>query len=106
MKTRFSLFVVVAAIAFAVATPSAFAQNMTQDSVKVTTTKKKVVAHKKRHVAKRRGPAYPELEPFRSFGFVGEYPGSCAAHRASGTCMIDLGYGRCAPCSMGGDGFR
>jgi hypothetical protein len=34
-------------------------------------------------------------------GFKGEYPGDCAYMRASGRCMIDLGYGRCEPCDMG-----
>jgi hypothetical protein len=43
---------------------------------------------------------YPELEPYRSLGFKGEYPGDCAYMRANGTCMIDLGYGRCEPCSL------
>jgi hypothetical protein len=104
MKIRIGLFVVAAALAFAVAAPApaAFADN----TAKVTTTKKKIVVHRKRHVAKRRGPAYPELEPYRSFGFIGKFPGSCAYDRAAGRCMIDLGYGRCVPCNVGDGGGR
>jgi hypothetical protein len=44
---------------------------------------------------------YGHLERYRSLGFKGEYPGDCAYMRASGRCMIDLGYGRCEPCDMG-----
>ena len=100
MKIRLGLALVATGIAFAVAAPvqPSFAQN---SSPAVTTTKKKVVVHKKRYVAKRNGPAYPGLEPFRSNGFVGQFPGACAYDRAAGNCMIDLGYGRCEPCSIG-----
>jgi hypothetical protein len=100
MLKRMSLFAAAAAIAFAVAAPSpaAFADSVSATSKKVT--------HKKRHhVAKRKAapaPLYPALEPFRSSGFIGPVPGSCAYDRAAGNCMIDLGYGRCAPCNMGG----
>lgn len=100
MKTRLGLSIIAAAIALAIAapTPSAFAENTT----KVTTAaKKKIVVHRKRHAARKR-VAYPELEPYRSFGFVGEFPGACAYDRAAGRCMIDLGYGRCMPCERDG----
>jgi hypothetical protein len=60
--------------------------------------------HHKYHYTTPAGPdsRYPGLEPYRSLGFKGEYPGDCAYMRANGTCMIDLGYGRCEPCSIMG----
>ncbi len=45
---------------------------------------------------------YRSLEPYRSMDFRGEFPGNCAVERAAGECMIDLGYGRCESCSVGG----
>jgi hypothetical protein len=57
-------------------------------------------------VAQRPQSAYPQLEPFRSSGFIGPFPGSCAYDRAAGNCMMDLGYGRCVPCDIGGGGGR
>ena len=106
MKTRIVLSIVAAVVAIAIAAPPSFAVAQgTQQTAKVTKTKKKVVVHRKRHFV-RSGPAYPELEPYRSFGFIGEYPGSCAYDRAAGRCMIDLGYGRCMPCEQGGGGGR
>ncbi|HEX5508829.1 MAG TPA: hypothetical protein VFX37_10030 [Pseudolabrys sp.] len=45
---------------------------------------------------------YQSLEPYRSMDFRGEFPGNCAVQRAAGECMIDLGYGRCESCSVGG----
>jgi hypothetical protein len=45
---------------------------------------------------------YRSLEPYRSMDFRGEFPGNCAVQRAAGECMIDLGYGRCESCSVGG----
>ena len=104
MKTRLVLSIVAAVIALAVAAPTSFA--VAQDTQQVTkvAAKKKVTIHKKRYVARRRGPAYPELEPYRSSGFIGEFPGACAYDRAAGRCMIDLGYGRCVQCDIGGGG--
>jgi len=58
----------------------------------------KVITYK-RHKVHR--PPYSRLEQYRSSDFVGQFPGSCAYDRAAGTCMIDLGYGRCMPCSSG-----
>jgi hypothetical protein len=100
MARRIFLSVVVAALTLAVAAPVYPAT--AQDTVTVKTTKKK----HKRHVAERYQRAYPELEPYRSSGFVGQFPGSCAYDRAAGRCMIDLGYGRCVSCDMGGGGGR
>jgi hypothetical protein len=85
------------------ATPTTTKQSTAQQ----VTTKK--VVHPKRHGVKvvRPQSPYSRLEPYRSSGFVGEYPGDCAAQRANGQCMIDLGYGRCVSCSVGGGGgFR
>ncbi|MGH7914819.1 MAG: hypothetical protein ACREPW_09245 [Candidatus Binataceae bacterium] len=45
---------------------------------------------------------YRSLEPYRSMDFRGEFPGNCAVQRAAGQCMIDLGYGRCESCNVGG----
>src|SRR5690348_5200305 len=45
---------------------------------------------------------YRSLEPYRSMDFRGEFPGNCAVQRAAGECMIDLGYGRCESCNVGG----
>jgi hypothetical protein len=106
MKTRIVLSIVAAVVALAIAAPTSFAVAQDpQQTTKVTKAKKKVVVHRKRHVARYRS-AYPELEPYRSFGFVGEFPGSCAYDRAAGNCMIDLGYGRCMPCEQSGGGGR
>jgi hypothetical protein len=49
-----------------------------------------------------RNAYYRSLEPYRSMDFKGEFPGNCAVQRAAGECMIDLGYGRCESCSVGG----
>jgi hypothetical protein len=100
MAHRIFLAVVVAALTLAVAAPVYPAS--AQDTVTVKSAKKK----HKRHVAKRYPSAYPELEPYRSSGFIGQFPGSCAYDRAAGRCMIDLGYGRCMPCEIGGGGGR
>ena len=51
--------------------------------------------------ASSRATPYRHLEPYRSQGFKGAYPGDCAYMQAYGHCMIDLGYGRCEPCDMG-----
>ena len=102
--TKYLWLVIVAALTLTVAIPAPSVQ--AQDGTKVTTTKKRVVVHKKRHHVARRQSRYPELEPYRSNGFVGEFPGSCAYDRAAGRCMIDLGYGRCVQCDIGGGGGR
>jgi hypothetical protein len=106
MKTHLLLSIAAAAIALAIATPASFAAPQdTQQTTHVRVAKKKVVVHRKRHVVRRQDDAaYPALEPYRSSGFRGEFPGSCAYARANGNCMIDLGYGRCVPCEQGGGG--
>jgi hypothetical protein len=89
------------AVSLAVAAPVVPLQ--AEGAVTTLAAKKK---HKKyKHHVVRPRSAYPELEPYRSNGFIGEFPGSCAYDRAAGNCMIDLGYGRCMPCSIG-DGGR
>jgi hypothetical protein len=100
MKTRLIFTIAAAAMALAIAVP---AQPSFADSTNVTTTTKKVVVHKKRHIVKHHRK-YEALEPYRSSGFIGEFPGSCAYDRAAGNCMIDLGYGRCVPCDQPGGG--
>jgi hypothetical protein len=45
---------------------------------------------------------YKNLEPYRSMGFIGTYPGEYARLKASGECVIDLGYGRWESCNVGG----
>jgi hypothetical protein len=105
MKVRLGLLVAAAAITLAIAAPaSSVSAQETQQTTK-TTAKKKVVVHKTHRVVRSKS-AYPELEPYRSFGFKGEFPGSCAYDRAAGNCMIDLGYGRCMPCENSGGGFN
>ena len=42
------------------------------------------------------------LEPYRSMDFIGAYPGEHARLKASGQCVIDLGYGRYESCNVGG----
>jgi len=42
---------------------------------------------------------YAALEPYRSFGFSGAYPGAYALRRSLGECVIDLGYGRFEYCN-------
>jgi hypothetical protein len=96
MKTRLILSIAAATVALAIAAPPSFA-----DSANTVTTHKKITVHKKRHVAKHHRK-YEALEPYRSSGFIGEFPGSCAYDRAAGNCMIDLGYGRCVPCDLPG----
>lgn len=102
MTTRAWLSAIVAATVFTVAMPHLFV-GTGDEAIAATAVKKK----HKRHVAKhrtRQDSAYPALEPFRSSGFIGRFPGSCAYDRAAGRCMIDLGYGRCMPCEIGGGG--
>lgn len=94
----------VAILTLAVAAPSLPAKADDGTGTKVVTVKKKHKRHVARHVVVRPRSAYPGLEPYRSFGFRGEFPGSCAYDRAAGNCMIDLGYGRCVPCDQGGGG--
>jgi hypothetical protein len=101
MTKRVWVWVLVAALTLAVAAPVSSVQ--AQDGTKVVTVKKKHKRHVARHVV-RQLSAYPELEPYRSYGFRGEFPGSCAYDRAAGRCMIDLGYGRCVQCEIGGGG--
>lgn len=101
MKTRLILSIAAAAVALAIALP---AQPSFADNANTVTTHKKIVVHKKRHVV-RHHRQYEELEPYRSSGFIGKFPGSCAYDRAAGNCMIDLGYGRCVPCDMPGGRF-
>ncbi len=103
MTKQLWLSAIAMAAALAVAAPVAPAT--AQDGTQVVTVKKQ--KKHKRHVARqtvRQRSTYPELEPYRSYGFIGEFPGSCAYDRAAGNCMIDLGYGRCVPCSLGGGG--
>lgn len=101
MSRRLWLSAIVAALALAVAAPVPPVH--ARDSTTHVTVKKKHKHHTARRVVRHRS-AYPELEPYRSNGFIGEFPGSCAYDRAAGNCMIDLGYGRCAPCTLGGGG--
>lgn len=104
MKTRIALSIAVAAFAIAIAAPASFAVAQdTQQATPAPTVKKKPVVHRKRHIV-RQQDGYPALEPYRSTGFKGQFPGSCAYDRAAGNCMIDLGYGRCVPCELGGGG--
>ena len=103
MTKHLWLSAIAVVVALAVAAPVSSAD--AQDGTKVVTVKKK--QKHKRHVARhtvRQRSAYPELEPYRSYGFIGEFPGSCAYDRAAGNCRIDLGYGRCVPCDYGGGG--
>jgi hypothetical protein len=99
MTKRAWLSAIVAGTVLAIAMPHPFAR--ADDGVTAATAVKK---KHERHVAKhhvRRESAYPALEPYRSSGFIGQYPGSCAYDRAAGRCMIDLGYGRCVSCDIG-----
>ena len=40
----------------------------------------------------------PENDPH----FIGRLTGSCKAQQDAGICVIDLGYGRCESCNVGG----
>ena len=97
MPSRMSLLAVVAVASFALAVPNCAVRAENAPSV---STKKKT----KKYSARKHQSAYPGLEPYRSSGFVGQFPGSCAYDRAAGNCMMDLGYGRCVPCDIGGGG--
>jgi hypothetical protein len=92
-------------LALAVAAPVPSSAANAEDGTKVVTVKKtqKHKRHTSRRVVRHRN-AYPALEPYRSSGFIGEFPGACAYDRAAGNCRIDLGYGRCVPCDFGGGG--
>jgi hypothetical protein len=107
MTNRLCVSLIAAAIAFSFAAPAFAAPADDQAQLVTKKTAKKTVHHKRhsRNVSVYR-PAYPALEPYRSFGFVGDFPGACAYDRAAGRCMIDLGYGRCVPCDIGGGGGR
>jgi hypothetical protein len=62
----------------------------------------KTVHHVKHHRAQaqtRAKDSYAALEPYRSMGFVGAYPGEYARRRAAGDCVFDLGYGRFEYCN-------
>jgi hypothetical protein len=107
MPNRLCLSILAAAIAFSFAAPT-FAAPADDQAPIVTKKTAKKPAHHKHHA--KRGTVYrsryPELEPYRSSGFIGEFPGSCAYDRAAGRCMMDMGYGRCVPCEIGGGGGR
>jgi hypothetical protein len=85
-----AFWAVVMAVSLSLPTQLSFAQDNNASSKSVT---------HKHHKMQR--AAYPELEQYRSSDFVGQFPGSCAYDRAAGACMMDLGYGRCMPCSSG-----
>jgi hypothetical protein len=102
MSKRLWLSAIVAGLVLAVAAPLP-PPVYAQDGITHVTIKKKHKRHVAQRVVRHRS-AYPELEPYRSYGFIGKFPGSCAYDRAAGNCMIDLGYGRCAPCTLGGGG--
>lgn len=105
MPNRLCVSVLAAAIAFSFTAPTLGAPADDQTPVATKKTTKKSVHHKRhtKHTTIYRS-AYPALEPYRSSGFIGNFPGACAYDRAAGRCMIDLGYGRCMPCEMGGGG--
>lgn len=104
MKSRILAVLLAATVAFAVGGAIDVAK---AGDAPVTTVVKKQQKKKMTHkhqVANTHRSLYPELEPYRSHGFVGTFPGSCAYDRAAGRCMIDLGYGRCVQCDIGGGG--
>jgi hypothetical protein len=74
----------------------------------VSTAKPKTTAQvnqKSSHAKHRRAQTnnpYWRLEPYRSMGFIGAYPGEYARRKAAGECVIDMGYGRYDSCSVGG----
>ncbi len=59
------------------------------------------VKHHRTQSQVRPADPYAALEQYRSFGFIGPYPGDYAVRRSLGECVIDLGYGRWAPCGSG-----
>jgi len=89
-RRRFAFWAAVMAVGLSLSLQPIFAQD--------NDTGNKLITHK-RHKVHR--PPYSRLEQYRSSDFVGQFPGSCAYDRAAGACMIDLGYGRCMPCSSG-----
>lgn len=94
---RVTLVPVVCA-ALALACPAALAGD---DGHAVAKPPSKTTRTTKPHRVAPPASPYGHLERYRSLGFEGDYPGDCAYMRAAGNCMIDLGYGRCAPCDMG-----
>jgi len=75
-------WVAIMALGLALPPQSIFAQG-TDAGTQVTTPKR----HKVQRPRHQRAP--------NSVGY------SCAYDRAAGACMMDLGYGRCMPCSAG-----
>lgn len=61
-------------------------------------------SHHTKHAKAHRANPYADLEPYRSFGFIGPYPGDYASRKAAGECVIDLGYGRWMSCDQSGGG--
>jgi hypothetical protein len=57
-------------------------------------------ARKKKRAVRRydREYEYGHLEPYRSFGFIGRYPGEYAWRKSIGQNVCDLGYGRWDMC--------
>lgn len=91
-------------VLIAVAALAAFSMAASADEPPATSKPAQKTHHAKHAKAHRANP-YADLEPYRSFGFIGPYPGDYARTRASGTCAIDLGYGRWMSCDTGGGGL-
>jgi hypothetical protein len=75
--------------------------NLTTSAAEPTTATKTshhVKHHRKQSQVPPKDP-YAALEPYRSFGFIGEYPGDYALRRSLRECAVDLGYGRWESCN-------
>ena len=74
--------------------------NLTASAAEPTTATKPrhhVKHHRTQSQVRHKDP-YAALERYRSFGFIGSYPGDYALRKSLGECVVDLGYGRWASC--------
>ena len=85
MTNRLCVSLLAAAIGLSFSAASFAATADHQAPVVAKNTIKKTVHHKRHSKnATAYRSAYPALEPYRSSGFIGEFPGSCAYDRAAG----------------------
>jgi len=88
MKTSFALIAALLSVSLVVVAPAGAASD--QSTQKSAHAKRAKRAHASGYVYR--------WDPH----FIGDLSGNCRLQRDAGVCMMDLGYGRCEPCSVGG----
>ena len=61
------------------------------------------VSAAQKHKRVKRAAAPRRARPEDDFYFIGDVTGSCKVQRDAGACVVNLGYGRCEACNVGGE---